>query len=436
MKSKLPPQMSFFKLVFCTLALVGTITTQISAQSSANSNNITIVIDPGHGGKDNGCSVDGHNEKDIALKLALKIGDAIYEQSENVNIIFTRTEDEFIPLHSRSHLANSLEADIFISIHANSYKSAKVKGSEVYVLGVNKNEDNSNLAKRENASLLFESESSQEEYRKLYESPEGHILLSSISNDYLDKSILLASTIENELIKIKGHKSLGVKQASFSVLRNTHMPSILFEVGFMTNKEDLARMLNNLELDKISHQFAKALLKYVNENGEKKELNSIVSQLEPKRQITKSEMASQPIAKSHSTPQQKQKITQEIVEKYSKKKPKKEVIQNHKPIHSTKADKEKNKDKFSLQVATSYSNNLQLNLDRLKSKKNVFVVKEDDLFVYYLAYYKSLETANLDRLILIDSGYKGTFITKKVFTEISDNTDTQKDKKSYNIISY
>lgn len=432
MSPKLSPIMSFFKLLCYTLILVGTNTTQNLAQSSVDNKNITIVLDAGHGGKDNGCTVGNFNEKDIALQLALKIGDAIYEQASNINIIFTRTEDEFIPLSSRSHLANSLEADAFISIHANSYSSDHVNGSEVYVLGPNKNEDNSSLAKRENASLLFESLASQEEYKKLHESPEGHILLSSITNNYLDKSIHLASTIDNQLKKIKGHKSLGVKQASFAVLRNTHMPSILFEVGYMTNKSDLDKMLSNFELNKISHQFAKAIIQFCEEKGQRKDIKDLVppSPSSERKQIKKMEKKAVVNA-----PAQKPKMSRQIVEKYSKKKVEEAAVKNTAVAQKEPISKVSQKDKFSLQVATSYSENLELKLDRLSAEKQIFVRQEDGLYVYYIGYYENLKAANDDRLLLSESGYKGAFITKKVF-DILPEKSPEKTKKTYNLISY
>ena len=427
MCKKSPLQMNLFKLLSLIFILVGLNKTQILAQSSLNTKKITIVIDPGHGGKDKGCTVDNYHEKDIALELALKIGDEIYAHSEKFNIIFTRTEDDFIPLGSRTHLANSLEADLFISIHANSYDSKKIKGSEVYVLGVNKNDDNHALAQRENASLLLGSEVSIEEYNKLYASPEGHILLSSITNNYLDKSIALASEINTSLSTVKGHKTLGVKQASFAVLRNANMPAVLFEAGYMTNKDDLAMLLNDDHVNMLSEKFAQALINYSTQFGEREVVN-INQSISPETKQTR---------KPEAPKQAQLKMTQAIVDKYKQKEsspPRAQKI-NSKKV-APKGPAQSVQQKFSLQVATSPDKNLDLDLTALSSDKKVFISQEEGLRVYYIGYYDSLSSASTDRLKLIDSGYKGAFITKKVFDSKHAQSSSTKENKTYNLISY
>ncbi len=202
----------------------------------------TVVIDPGHGGRDGGTSGKYAIEKDIALKVANHLGVNMRYQYPNIRFIFTRTDDRFVPLSERARIANDAKADLFISIHCNSLPDSpvnnRVKGSETYVMGLHTAEQNLNVAKRENSSILYE-----QNYQQRYDgydpnSPEGHIILSMFQNAYLGQSILLADEIENQLGAVAGRKSLGVKQAGFVVLKQTTMPSVLVETGYLSNTED------------------------------------------------------------------------------------------------------------------------------------------------------------------------------------------------------
>ncbi|MFT6334805.1 MAG: N-acetylmuramoyl-L-alanine amidase [Saprospiraceae bacterium] len=203
-----------------------------------------IVIDAGHGGHDPGTHGKHSKEKDIALQIALKLGKTLRSQSKDIKVIFTREKDVFIPLYERIGLANKKNADLFISIHCNYVGNPKVCGTETFVMGLHKAEENLNVAKRENSSVLLESE-----YETHYEgydpnSPVGHILLSMIQNVFLDNSIDVASKIENELIARKKTKSRGVKQAGFVVLKRATMPSILVETGFLSNPKEEQYLLS------------------------------------------------------------------------------------------------------------------------------------------------------------------------------------------------
>ncbi|HLF63374.1 MAG TPA: N-acetylmuramoyl-L-alanine amidase [Saprospiraceae bacterium] len=201
----------------------------------------TIVIDPGHGGKDPGCSGRHSIEKDVALSIGLKLGELIGKHFPELKVIYTRSTDVFIPLDERAQIANKAEADLFISIHCN-YVSRRnqAQGSETYVMGLHRAEDNLDVAKRENASILME-----DNYIERYDgydpnSPEGHIILSMYQNAHLEQSILLADFIEKQFTKGLARKSRGVKQAGFVVLRNTTMPSVLIETGFLSHDIDEA----------------------------------------------------------------------------------------------------------------------------------------------------------------------------------------------------
>ena len=199
----------------------------------------TVVIDAGHGGRDGGASGTYAVEKDIALNIALRLGSSIKGNYPNIRVIYTRTKDVFVKLDERSRIANQNNADLFISIHCNYLEDGGgVKGSETYVMGLHTAQENLNVAKRENASILYE-----QDYENTYggydpNSPEGHIILSMYQNAHLDQSILLADKIENNISSFTRKRSHGVKQAGFVVLRKTTMPSVLVETGYLSNAAD------------------------------------------------------------------------------------------------------------------------------------------------------------------------------------------------------
>lgn len=199
-----------------------------------------VVIDAGHGGHDSGCVGKNSYEKNITLKLALKVGELIQKKYPDVIVLQTRTTDVFIPLFRRIQYANEEDADLFISIHCNFIGNSKTRGTETFVMGLHRAEDNLAVAKRENASILLE-----KNYEQNYEgfdpnSPEGHIMMSMYQNAYLDKSIEFAADIESQFISMEQSRSRGVKQAGFAVLRRASMPAVLIEAGFLSNEQEEA----------------------------------------------------------------------------------------------------------------------------------------------------------------------------------------------------
>ncbi|MBK6901896.1 MAG: N-acetylmuramoyl-L-alanine amidase [Saprospirales bacterium] len=197
-----------------------------------------IVIDPGHGGHDPGCLGAHSFEKEIALGIAQKLAAYVAGTYPDVEVILTRNTDEFIPLNERAQIANRSLADLFISVHCNYISRAShVQGSETYVLGAHKMEENLQVALRENAAVLHE-----ENYESIYgydpNSPEAHIIMSMFQNAYLGRSILFAGKVEQHLVQSANRQSRGVKQAGFLVLRETAMPSVLIEAGFLSNSQE------------------------------------------------------------------------------------------------------------------------------------------------------------------------------------------------------
>ena len=197
----------------------------------------TVVIDPGHGGRDSGALGAISKEKDINLTVALLVGDYIKKNCPDVNVVFTRERDVFVELSERAAIANRNNADVFISIHCNSTesKAASAVGAETYVLGEHKNAANLAVAKKENASILYE-EDADEKYGNFdLNSPEAYIALSLFQKEYLNQSIQLAANIQEQFTKRVGRKDRGVQQAGFLVLWKTAMPSVLIELGFISN---------------------------------------------------------------------------------------------------------------------------------------------------------------------------------------------------------
>ncbi len=222
----------------------------------------TIVIDAGHGGHDPGCSSLGVKEKEVTLSIALALGEKLQEQMPDVKIVYTRASDKFVELWERAAIANKSNADLFISIHCNSTKNATVLGTETFAMGLNKANENLEVAKRENDVVLLE-----DNYIERYEgfdptSPESHIYFSLFQNAYMDQSIKLAAKVESQISKGINRPSRGVKQAGFVVLWKTKMPSILIETGFITNKKDREYLNGTKGVAELSTAISNAVVEY------------------------------------------------------------------------------------------------------------------------------------------------------------------------------
>lgn len=237
----------------------------------------TIVIDPGHGGKDNGCNgATNSKEKNVTLAVALKLGEKIKKAFPNVNVVFTRNTDVFVELHKRAEIANEHKADLFISIHCNAAVTAKEKaiGSETYALGLHRAGDNLEVMKRENDVILME-ENYEENYDYDPHSPENHIINALIQNKYLEQSINFATKIEREVVLSK-RKSRGVKQAGFAVLRGAAMPAVLVETGFLTNSTEEKILASKEGQNQVAEAIFKAFKAYKKELDGENVVKSVV----------------------------------------------------------------------------------------------------------------------------------------------------------------
>ncbi len=225
--------MNLLRIFLILLIYVGFSFKAITAQGVQK-----IIIDPGHGGKDPGAiGVTGLKEKDVVLNVSQMTAKYLRDNFPDIEVIMTRNTDVFLELHERSSIANNHNAYLFISIHANAASSKSAYGAETFVLGLHKSEANLEVAKRENAVIELE-DNHQENYAFNPNSPEGHIMMSMAQNAYLDQSILLASAVQDEFTNRVHRHNRGVRQAGFYVLYKTTMPSILIELGFLSNAEE------------------------------------------------------------------------------------------------------------------------------------------------------------------------------------------------------
>ena len=196
-----------------------------------------VVLDAGHGGKDPGALGKNSKEKDLALAVTMNFGKLIQDSLKDVKVIYTRTTDVFVELHKRAQIANDARADLFVSIHCNASLQTAAHGSESYVMGLHTNDKNLNVAKRENEVITKESDSDIYEGFDL-KSPETRILLENFQNAYLLNSANLASKFQYEFENYVQRKNRGIHQAGFIVLWKTNLPSVLVELGFISNLEE------------------------------------------------------------------------------------------------------------------------------------------------------------------------------------------------------
>lgn len=230
----------------------------------------TIVIDPGHGGKDAGTtSADKKTyEKTLALRISRLFADRVREAYPGMKVILTRDKDVFIPLNTRAKKASDADAQLFISVHINaSARSKSINGFSAYILGPsNKSnydsyEVNMDVCKRENSVIYLEDDYSTT-YKDYDDSPESQILLQLMQNAFREQSLAFAETVSAHMEKGPFKKNWGVMQGNFAVLRRASMPAVLLEFGFMTNPEDLARLRSDEKIGQIVDNLFKAFAEY------------------------------------------------------------------------------------------------------------------------------------------------------------------------------
>lgn len=299
-------------LLFISLALALFVGFSGFRKGGANGIKI-IVIDPGHGGKDPGCQGAVHKEKEVALAVALKLGALLEENYKDIKVIYTRTSDVFVDLEERAQIANRAKADLFLSIHCNAAgktvmvkdaKTGKMRpkmvrnskgryvpvekpnpvpyGTETYVMGLKNEEGKMKVATRENSAIFYE-----DDYEKKYggfdpESEESYIIMSNYTSAYVIQSANLAVKLQEEYATKAGRIDKGVHRQSIWVLWRTSMPSVLTEIGYLTNPLEEKFLGSEKGQDYLAKALFRGLRRYKDElEGVKRVYTDAIEKQEP-----------------------------------------------------------------------------------------------------------------------------------------------------------
>ena len=329
-----------------------------------------VVIDPGHGGKDAGAAYGNWQEKDIVLDIALKLGNYITTRFPETKVVYTRTKDVFVPLHERANIANKSKADLFISIHVNYVRSSYVQGTETFVLGEHRSEDNLEVAKKENAVILLE-----DDYSTTYEgfdpnSPESYIMFELVQDEYLEQSVELASAIQNEFRTTAKRKDRSVKQAGFLVLRRTTMPSVLVEAGFISHSAERNFMVSEAGKVSLATAIFNAFKAYKKKIEDKSSFNLITE---------RPRVIAQPNTK-----------------------------QLHKMSPNNNLTADKNNIFFSVQVA-ALSKQIETSAENFQGESKIFELNSGNVYRYFSGKFDEYENAQREKKRL-NSKFNGAFI--------------------------
>lgn len=259
------------RLVFCFLGILFLLPTE---NVFGQKNDFTVVIDPGHGGRDPGAIGAKSKEKDIVLAVGKKLGQLIKNNHPDVKVVYTRNTDKFVELNKRAEIANKAKADLYISLHCNSVdrKKRSPQGVETFVLGLHRSKDNLDVAKAENSVILYE-----EDYSTKYQGfnpnePESYIMFEFMADQYLQQSVSFATLVQNRLVNNSKRGNRNVRQAGFLVLREVAMPSVLVELGYISNPQDERYMRSESGQKSMANSVYLAFKEYKHEYDKKNHL--------------------------------------------------------------------------------------------------------------------------------------------------------------------
>lgn len=342
--------------------------------SNTLSQNFTVVIDPGHGGHDPGAVGKISKEKDINLNVSLKLGRLIKQHAPSVQVIYTRQTDVFVPLMKRAEIANKAKADLFISIHTNSVSGSKtVKGASTWTLGLAKSQANLDVAKKENSVILYE-----DDYKTRYagfdpNSSESYIIFEFIQDKNMAQSVEFASMVQNEFKNHCNRIDKGVHQAGFLVLKETAMPSILVELGFISTLEEERYLNTDTGQENMANGIYNAFKKYKNSHELKTTKNK---EKTITANSTPNTMKEEPLKKTNTpnvddnnVPSPQPKIVEESTPQTTTKKVKTPIVESEDEII------------FKIQIMTS-SEQLKTTDSRFKGLKNIEHYFENGLYKY------------------------------------------------------
>lgn len=263
----------------------------------------TVVIDAGHGGKDPGCTWGERTEKALNLKIALLFGSMIEEAYPDVKVIYTRKDDRFIELHTRGDIANKADADLFISIHTDAVGNNEAHGSSTYIMGNDKSEKNLAVAQRENSVIVMEGD-----YEEKYEgydpsSAESFIIFSLMQYAHAEQSMIFAEMVQKHYAQNTPIVDRGARQGPYLVLWRTAMPSVLTEMGFMTNKKDRDYLHSEVGQKQIAKALFDAFSEYRTKcNAKAEEVTAPSPQPATKPAENKPQPATKPAESKPATP--------------------------------------------------------------------------------------------------------------------------------------
>jgi N-acetylmuramoyl-L-alanine amidase len=362
---------------------------------------LKVVLDAGHGGEDPGAVNKklGLKEKDIALEVCLR-AEKILSKNNEIEVFLTRKSDYFIPVYQRAEIANRQKANLFLSVHLNSSENVSPYGTETFVMGLSKSKSNLEVAKKENSVITLE-----KDYKTKYEgfdpnSPESLIGLTLLQEQYLDQSVRLASKLQHQYTKNLERYNRGVKQDVFLVLHKVAMPSVLTELGFLSNDEEAKYMNSEEGKDKLAQALVNAIIDYKKEYYKEKTTQNlpIENKESDKKDIVKEEKKEIENQKKEdkSIIDEKQIVVESKDEK------------NNLPIKS-ETNFNNNEIIFKVQIKSS-TIKLKLNDISFKSYKNITYFEEKGIFKYYYFESNSLKEAKQKLIEARKKGFKDAFI--------------------------
>lgn len=351
--------------------------------STVYAQNFKVVLDPGHGGRDFGAVRGNYVEKKIVLEVAQKVGDLL-KKDKSINVIYTRKTDDFLELRERTEIANREKADIFVSIHANAHTTSSPQGTETFIMGMSKNASNLEIAKKENAVITLE-----DNYQTSYSGydpsrPESLIGLTLIQEQFVTQSIELASKIQTRFTNDAERKNRGVKQAPFVVLYTAFMPSVLVELGFLSNSEEGAYLNSDEGKNEMARGIANAIIDYKRQYHSASDNIQVVKpkqtpvKVDPKKADTIKEAVSEPAKTSSIDASQPAVVTKEGVI-------------------------------FRVQIAAS-SKNIDLKPANFKGLNNINMLKEDSLYKYFYNETTDYDHARKALEVAKNKGYTSAFL--------------------------
>jgi len=353
--------------------------------STVYAQNFKVVLDPGHGGKDFGAVRGNYVEKKVVLDVAEKVGDLL-KRDKGISVIYTRKSDVFLELRERTEIANREKADIFVSIHANAASNApSATGTETFIMGTSKNASNLEIAKKENAVITLE-----DNYETSYSGydpskPESLIGLKLIQEQFVKQSIELASKVQTRFTNDAERKNRGVKQAPFVVLYTAFMPSVLVELGFLSNSEEGAYLNSEEGKNELARGIANAIIDY------KKQYHSAsenISTQKPRETPVREE-----------EPKKVDTVKQKVVEPAQT-----SSVDASKPATVTKTGVS-----FKVQISAS-SKNVALTPSNFNGLNNISMVKEGNMYKYFYNETTDYDHARKALEVAKNKGYNSAFL--------------------------